>query len=129
LLQQYHFFYLQKKRIVRITVGIRGRDSCREYFRELKILSLQFQYIYSEVLCHCRELLVSVSCRELPVFGSCRELPVMVSSCKLNCSADGFLDNPSAQTPRKKGRTIVECLFTELLPSTGHGTDHRKPVT
>jgi hypothetical protein len=28
-------------------VGIRDRDLCREYFRELKILPLQSQYIYS----------------------------------------------------------------------------------
>jgi hypothetical protein len=27
-----------KKRIIRIMVGIRDRDSCREYFREFKIL-------------------------------------------------------------------------------------------
>jgi hypothetical protein len=40
-----------------------------------------------------------------------------------------FQDNSSAQTPREKGRSIVECLFTELLPSNGHGTDHIKPVT
>jgi hypothetical protein len=35
-------FKLQK----RIVVGIRDRESCREYFRKLKILSLQSQYIY-----------------------------------------------------------------------------------
>jgi hypothetical protein len=39
-------FRLQK-RIIRIMVGISDRDSCREYFRESKILSLQSQYIYS----------------------------------------------------------------------------------
>jgi hypothetical protein len=27
-------------------VGIRGRESCREYFKKLKILPLQSQYIY-----------------------------------------------------------------------------------
>jgi hypothetical protein len=32
-------------------VGIRDRDSCREYFRELKVLPLQSQYIYSLSLC------------------------------------------------------------------------------
>jgi hypothetical protein len=65
-------------------------------------------------------LLKTVSCRELPVCVSCREL---------FCSADGLQDNPSAQIPRKKGRSIVECLFTGLLHSNDHGTDHRKPVT
>jgi hypothetical protein len=35
-----------QKRIIRIMVGIRGRESCREYFRKLKILPLQSQYIY-----------------------------------------------------------------------------------
>jgi hypothetical protein len=38
-------FRLQK-RIIRIMVGIRDRDSCREYFRELKILPLQSQHVY-----------------------------------------------------------------------------------
>jgi hypothetical protein len=77
----------------------------------------------------CRELPVSVSCRELPVSGSYRELPVFVSCRELFCSADGLQDNSSARTPRKEGRSIVECLFIELLPSNGHGTDHKKPVT
>jgi hypothetical protein len=43
------FFKLQK-RIIRIMVGIRDRESCREYFRKLKILTLQSQYIYSLLL-------------------------------------------------------------------------------
>jgi hypothetical protein len=30
-----------------IMVGIRNRDSCREYFKRLKILPLQFQYLLS----------------------------------------------------------------------------------
>jgi len=34
-----------KKRIIRIIVGIRGRDSCREHFKKLKILPLQPQYV------------------------------------------------------------------------------------
>jgi hypothetical protein len=38
-------FKLQK-RIIRIMVGIRDRESCRDYFRKLKILPLQSQYIY-----------------------------------------------------------------------------------
>jgi hypothetical protein len=42
-------FRLQKT-IIRITVGIRGRDSCREHFRKLKILPLQSQYILSLLL-------------------------------------------------------------------------------
>jgi hypothetical protein len=32
-------------RIIRIMVGITNRDSCREYFRRLKILPLQSQYL------------------------------------------------------------------------------------
>jgi hypothetical protein len=39
-------FRLQK-RIIRIIVGIRDRDSCREHFRKLKVLPLHSQYIYS----------------------------------------------------------------------------------
>jgi hypothetical protein len=42
-------FRLQK-RIIRITVGIRGRDSCREHFKKLKILPLQSQYVLSLLL-------------------------------------------------------------------------------
>jgi hypothetical protein len=38
-------FKLQK-RIIKIMVGIRDRESCREYFRKLKMLPLQSQYIY-----------------------------------------------------------------------------------
>jgi hypothetical protein len=34
------------KRIIRIMVGFRDRESCREYFRKLKVLPLQSQYIY-----------------------------------------------------------------------------------
>jgi hypothetical protein len=37
-------FRLQK-RIIRIIVGIRVRDSCREHFKKLKILPLQSQYV------------------------------------------------------------------------------------
>jgi hypothetical protein len=39
-------FRLQK-RIIRIIVWIRCRDSCREYFKKLKILPLQSLYILS----------------------------------------------------------------------------------
>jgi hypothetical protein len=39
-------FRLQK-RIIRIILGIRGRNSCREHFKKLKILPLQSQYILS----------------------------------------------------------------------------------
>jgi hypothetical protein len=42
-------FRLQK-RIIRIIVGIRGRDSCREHFKKLKILTLQPQYVLSLLL-------------------------------------------------------------------------------
>jgi hypothetical protein len=38
-------FKLQK-RIIRTMVGIRNRESRREYFKKLKILPLQSQYIY-----------------------------------------------------------------------------------
>jgi len=44
-----NIFRLQK-RIIRIIVGIRGRDSCREHFKKLKILPLQSQYILSLLL-------------------------------------------------------------------------------
>jgi len=39
-----------RKRIIRIIVGLRGRDSCREYFKKLRILPLQSQYILSLLL-------------------------------------------------------------------------------
>jgi hypothetical protein len=39
-----------QQRIVRIVVGIRNRDSCREYFKRLKILPLQSQYLLSLLL-------------------------------------------------------------------------------
>ena len=42
-------FRLQK-RIIRIIVGLRSRDSCREHFKALKILPLQSQYILSLLL-------------------------------------------------------------------------------
>jgi len=42
-------FRLQK-RIIWIIVGIRGRDSCREHFRKLKILPSQSQYVLSLLL-------------------------------------------------------------------------------
>jgi len=44
-----NIFRLQK-RIVRIIVGIRGRDSCREHFKNVKMLPLQSQYILSLML-------------------------------------------------------------------------------
>jgi hypothetical protein len=42
-------FRLQK-RIIGIIVGIKGRDSCREHFKNLKLLPLQSQYIDSLLL-------------------------------------------------------------------------------
>jgi hypothetical protein len=42
-------FRLQK-RIMRLIVEIRGRDSCREHFKKLRILPLQSQYILSHLL-------------------------------------------------------------------------------
>jgi hypothetical protein len=39
-----------QKRIIRIMVGIRSRDSCREYFKRLIVLPLQSQYLLSILL-------------------------------------------------------------------------------
>jgi hypothetical protein len=39
-------FRLQKK-IIRIVMGIRNKESCRKHFRELKILTLKSQYSLS----------------------------------------------------------------------------------
>ena len=39
-----------QKRVIRIMVGIRNRDSCTEYFKRLKILPLQSQYLLSLLL-------------------------------------------------------------------------------
>jgi len=44
------FLGYKKKRIIRIIVGIRDRDSCGEHFKKLKILPLQSQYILSLLL-------------------------------------------------------------------------------
>jgi hypothetical protein len=41
-------FWLQK--IIRITMEIWDRDSCRKYFRELKLLLLKTQYVYKLAL-------------------------------------------------------------------------------
>jgi hypothetical protein len=43
-------FKLQKLAI-RIIIGAKNRDSCRGFFRQLKILSLYAQYIYSVNVC------------------------------------------------------------------------------
>ena len=43
-----HIFRLQKK-VIRIITSIRNRESCRSWFKRLKILPLQSQYIYSIV--------------------------------------------------------------------------------
>jgi hypothetical protein len=42
--------FKMQKRIIRIMVGIRNRDSCREYFKRLKILPLQSQHLLSLLL-------------------------------------------------------------------------------
>jgi hypothetical protein len=39
-----------QKNIIRILTGCRGRDSCRDLFKKLKILPLQSQYILSLLL-------------------------------------------------------------------------------
>ena len=46
-------FRLQKK-IIRIMVGCRSRDSCRKFFFNLEILPLPSQYILSLLLCMIR---------------------------------------------------------------------------
>ena len=43
-------FRLKKKRIIRIIMGARTRDSCRELFNILNILPLTSQYIFSFAL-------------------------------------------------------------------------------
>jgi len=42
-----NIIFRPQKRIIRIIVGIRGRDSRRKHFKKLKILPLQSQYILS----------------------------------------------------------------------------------
>ena len=42
--------FKMQKRTIRIMMGIRNRDSCREYFKGLKILPLQSQYLLSLLL-------------------------------------------------------------------------------
>jgi hypothetical protein len=42
-------FRIQKK-IIRIMLGLKKRDSCRDWFKEMKILPLCSQYIYSLML-------------------------------------------------------------------------------
>jgi hypothetical protein len=39
-----------KKRVIRIKTGVGNRDSCRELFKNLRILTLVLQYIYSLVI-------------------------------------------------------------------------------
>jgi hypothetical protein len=45
-----NIIFILQKRTIRIIVWIRGRDSCREHFKKLKILPLQSQYILSLLL-------------------------------------------------------------------------------
>jgi hypothetical protein len=42
--------FKMQKRITRIMMGIRNRDSCRRHFKKLKILPLQSQYLLSLLL-------------------------------------------------------------------------------
>jgi len=42
--------FKMQKRVLRILVGVGYRDSCRELFKELKILTLSSQYILSLLL-------------------------------------------------------------------------------
>jgi hypothetical protein len=39
-----------QKKIIRIMVGVRNGDSCREYIKRLKILPIQSQYLLSLLL-------------------------------------------------------------------------------
>jgi hypothetical protein len=48
--QHSNVIFKMQKRIIRVMVGIRNRDSCREYFQRLKILPLQSQYLLSLLL-------------------------------------------------------------------------------
>jgi len=45
-----HIIFKVQKRVLRIIVGAGYRDSCRELFKELKILTLSSQYILSLLL-------------------------------------------------------------------------------
>jgi hypothetical protein len=49
-LQQTRMNFKLQKRFVRITTGVGNRDSCRELLKNLKILTLVSQYIYSVVI-------------------------------------------------------------------------------
>ena len=42
--------FKMQKQIIRVMTGIKNRDSCREYFKKLKILQLQSQYLLSLLL-------------------------------------------------------------------------------
>jgi len=42
--------FRMQKRVIRIILGCGYRESCRELFKELKILSLSSQYIFSLLL-------------------------------------------------------------------------------
>jgi len=42
--------FKKQKKIIRIMMGKRNRDSCRKYFERLKILPLQSQYLLSLLL-------------------------------------------------------------------------------
>jgi hypothetical protein len=50
--------FKMQKRILRIMVGIRNRDSCREYFKGLKILPLKSQYLLSLLLLWLKILII-----------------------------------------------------------------------
>ena len=45
-----HIVFKMQKRVLRMMVGAGYRDSCRELFKELKILTLSSQYILSLLL-------------------------------------------------------------------------------
>jgi hypothetical protein len=45
-----HGIFKMKKRVLRILMGVVYRDSCRELFKEVKILTLSSQYIFPLLL-------------------------------------------------------------------------------
>ena len=45
-----------QKRVIRIMMNVKNRESCQELFKKLKILPLQSQYILSLLLCVAKNL-------------------------------------------------------------------------
>jgi hypothetical protein len=62
----------------------------------------------------------------LPVSVSYRDLTRRTAPYKLTLYRRGPSGYLLCTDPTEKGRSIVECSFTELLHSNGHGTDPQK---